>query len=926
VKYIVGPIFSKTVAIAHMPIISKSLSRLSFGFQIIAARGIKSRLTGGEIQSRPLNQRLNKAIVLLLLILVLLVPPLVSAQSNPDPWTPPVNISGSGSTDNPRLLILPGGEIYAFWEDKLAGFYVSRGDGQIWDTPVKLEAPFLPHIPLLIPGTDGRLRAFWRDDLGGLYYSHANTSQVLSSPAWEARQTLGASTIAFQAQTDDWGRLHLAYLRTGEDGNYPAGIYYRLSPNGINDWTDAAPLYLSPYLRSPTPTPANVQLATARSFERAYVFVTWDNQPRRQVFLASSSDGGFNWTEPLEIDSPLISGDSGTPYNLRVAAEGDRALLVWQKGEIGLSCQLFYRSSSDGGANWSESRTLETLRGCPNDLRIISTSEDVFILMATLAGQVYLLAWDGSNWSFPQVQDTLSSFEDPATLGRVNFTCLQPTFDPNLQSLWVLGCDTGSGGDIWLTSRSLGDYTTWYPPPSLWEDPISVASLDANSGKPIILAGPSDGFHALWAQLEPASAQQGTNSGLRYTHWDGVRWSGLATLQLPSNDLSGSLTAALYAHDRLLVVWGEGTGGLYINQVPLPLTAYESDLNPVRVPVPRQAITSPDLFLTDDETIYLAFALPINEGRGVYMVRSQDLGQTWEDPILAFDAAHSGWEMVDRPQLAIAADGSLQLLFTRYSSPPDSLPIGLYAVRSTDNGRTWTSPEVVVARPVGQSWLLSAGDVLHRAWQENAPSQNIVRHQVSIDGGASWSHAQIVSTSAIQAGPADLTIDSAGRLHLLLAVTAFSGEANLQHWQWDGQKWTASEGLPLSLSGELQVISVSAAISPSGFLSVLYTLSGETVTKSPTTLNFTYRTLDLSGVKLLPPPTPPATSTDTPAPSLSPSPMITPTIDMAYLREQSLSGPLPINERYTSLLLGASLGLILVGVTVGVGIWNRRRR
>jgi hypothetical protein len=49
--------------------------------------------------------------------------------------------------------------------------------------------------------------------------------------------------------------------------------------------------------------------------------------------------------------------------------------------------------------------------------------------------------------------------------------------------------------------------------------------------------------------------------------------------------------------------------------------------SPVTILMPRPAGSSPDIISSPDGTLYLAFAIPINELRGIYLSRSEDNGR-----------------------------------------------------------------------------------------------------------------------------------------------------------------------------------------------------------------------------------------------------------------------------------------------------------
>ena len=55
----------------------------------------------------------------------------------------------------------------------------------------------------------------------------------------------------------------------------------------------------------------------------------------------------------------------------------------------------------------------------------------------------------------------------------------------------------------------------------------------------------------------------------------------------------------------------------------------------------------------------MIYAVPYNERRGIYYVRSNDGGTTWLTPILVFDAVAAKWESVDKPRLVLDANANV---------------------------------------------------------------------------------------------------------------------------------------------------------------------------------------------------------------------------------------------------------------------------
>ena len=79
----------------------------------------------------------------------------------------------------------------------------------------------------------------------------------------------------------------------------------------------------------------------------------------------------------------------------------------------------------------------------------------------------------------------------------------------------------------------------------------------------------------------------------------------------------------------------------------------------------------------------MAFSIPVNESRGIYLTRSEDMGESWQEPILVFDGVDAGWDVVGAPQVVMSDDGVLHLLWTKQILLADGVTAqALYYTRS----------------------------------------------------------------------------------------------------------------------------------------------------------------------------------------------------------------------------------------------------
>jgi hypothetical protein len=390
-----------------------------------------------------------------------------------------------------------------------------------------------------------------------------------------------------------------------------------------------------------------------------------------------------------------------------------------------------------------------------------------------------------------------------------------------------------------------------------------------------------------------------------------------------------------------MLVWSGGESGqVYFSQANAGRAVVPSAWSdPQALPSPVAAGSSPDILVSREGTIYVVYAIPLNEQRGIYITWSMDEGQTWAQPIRVFDSSAAGWAMVDKPRLAQTENGHLHLLWTRYSLPTGIGPMALYYARSEDGGLHWSQPATVVERAVLWSRVIGIGErTVHRVWQELSSGRTTLWHEQSQDSGLTWKRIAPVSIFGETVGEPALTNDRSGRLHLLQVViqgTISFGTQNyaLQHWMYDGERWATDQSLDIANTVNSGLSNLVALVSSTGNLAVSF--SGTTVDPvsgaSLDNLFYTSRSLEIpaSAPTPLPPltPTPIVVSTPTPQLQASPSPTAqagSGTIPLDQLPSQPDD---PVNAWLASVVGPIVAGLIILVVfIVGVrGVGLRRR-
>lgn len=845
-------------------------------------------------------------------------------------WSVPVNLSISGAATNPVMVIDSRETIHAIWMDDVdAGYkYSSSPDGTTWSQPLSVKFPFGPKepSPVLLPGPNRSIHVFWLDKDKRLFYGQATPGDLPYSQNWILVYRLADSVESYNVSMDAQRALHVAYIQSSVVDDKPAGVYYTQSPSGGGFWIESRLLYQSEYFRSATQNDLYLRVSASNTSNNQRVYVTWDNRAQKRVFMATSVDSGLTWRDARQIKGPEDTGGFDTPFNLTVSALGRDLLLIWQVGDPGSSkCTVYSQWSEDGGENWGDAVAVLGGRSeCPLSTNIIDRNADY--MSVSFVGQVspFVVAWNGAQWSEPLTQTQLPSIINPLTFDAILLGCRFDLFHKG--RLYVTGCDQGGGGDVWFLSRPLTPVEEWFSPSVIWEEPdvLSVRTKDPERISHFRSAHDNNGnIHAVWVQ----SPFQGKGATIEYTRWDGQTWS---TPESVINSLSGPPTRLLITADpldRLLLNWLDGyNGDLVFSWANLERANLASEwVDVIGLPTPSRLVDDADVVVDGSGRIVTAYVVPINEERGVYIVQSVDNGKNWTAPVRAFDAIAAGWERVEQPRLSLGGDGVLHLVFVR-NTVRIGQSVGLYYSRSLDGGATWSEAQIISEGEIQWADIVSYGDsTVHLAWQEYDGLVFANVSQVSQDGGITWGRQNNVTGVNEVPTPVSIASNGNGLLHFIQIVGNPSLDASnqkgliLQDWKWDGSAWGLELTRDLLLKGEQIKYDLSADITSTGFLGVFIPLeyvSLEGILQSEI-LTFSRFLGDDAAAQFVPFSILPVPSVESNS-VLAPEVGSTPTPDLSILYDDAVS---------TSPLQQNIAGLVLLGVGVAATlfllVWRR---
>lgn len=906
----------------------------------------------------------------------------------PGDWAPPVNLSRSGAASNPRLLAGSGDNLQAFWWDQFDGLVTlnltpaelqaggdletgSAGLGETALAPIISEE--LTSSPYLAIDATGWVHAFW---FGRSVTSIADQRPLLSSrllfgtTQWTAPETLAESALAFEVSTAPDGSLSLAYVRSQHTAFAPAGVYVKHSAGGKSPWGPPVAVYKSIYFRLLNSAQAHVSIAdlgaSGGTASGGSLYLTWHDPRRGQAFFATSTDSGLTWSDPISLGEP-----DQQPVNPRILAlppqeaGGSRVVLrLWQAAAQG-ECVIYQQQLPAGTPepDWTKPiRVLEYLDSCPQGGRILPQGNRLYWVWNEGTPNIAIAAWDSAKnlWSRPAYLSV--SFIDPESGKTIALNDLHATFAGD--HLAVTGSDPASG-EVWATLTRSDLPGLLFAPPSPWLNPQKISLGDAANRLPAgiaALAVDSNGMaHITWGERSSQGA------ALVYSRWDPaapvtaestltkqvqvITAAANEKIEQPAMIVEAPVEPAGSQEggfERIHLVWSGGANGqIFYSRARINEALSVGGWSPAQIlSSPRLSPGSapgsfPKIGIDAAHNLYVIYTISINEGRGVYLVKSTDAGATWGQPVMVFDAAAAGWQMISDPALAVSPEGGLHIAFVQTGLDISGQSAGLFYIHSAGGGERWSSPLNLAGPGYAGPRLAITGRQINLLYA-NPATGGVWHRWVDLDlqtetgpapsAGNGWSAP--VQLPGWQNVPAifALTVDSRpwlpaeaqdgvppGTLHL----TGVENDLNtLIYSIWSGANWANPEKFLLSgaspdLTNLAPAAIVAAARPTGGVLAVAWlTLPRNAAAGQPASqpaLHFSARAIPT--VVVPPLPTPQVEPTPTVATRVPPTPTVepSPTPNLAAV-------PVPTGSSLPPVFVAAGLAACMV-----VGILVSRR-
>ena len=885
---------------------------------------------------------------LIVIILLFLFGQVYPARAQEKDWSGWTNLSKDGSSSDPTLLAFKNNVWEAVWWDKFDGVMVATYRNNAWGKAYVTQFHTIrlqpDHMPLVVADAFGRVHAYWTDQSQVLWHAQLSVGDI----NWSYPDSVSDGVVAFQAASSPSGYFYLAFVRNKQTSKLPAGVYVRVMPRYLN-WQAIKPVYTSLYLRTLKAGEVSLQLSTN---DQRGVYLLWNDPREGAIDYEQSLDYGKTWTNDV-----LADAKGATFARQAVIPGGGPALRVWGFASQDGGCTLYQQVTEtvNGALQWSSpAQIMPGLTACPaNDRMILLPDQSLLWIWGEGTPLVQVARWDAQSGAWTGPQDL--EVQIPPAQGADSQQPAAPVqvwFEAGADQAMLAALD--SGGDVWNAAGTLDLVFPIAPTPvagaatptlSPWGQPQQIADIAGALLSQAAAAYDYDGgLHLVWIQQDDA---QGLAS-LFYAHMDEQGWSRPVQVYHADSGVLLRQVSVLVGMDDaggggglLHLAWSGGAlGQIMYQRVPLEKAGSPSSFSDVQtLSVDNRPAAWPRFGQDAYGRLYILYAVPLNEGRGIYLIRSEDQGRTWSQPQNVFNAAAANWSAVDHPALAVGPDGALYAAWVQTGLPGVASTQGIDFASSTDGGQTWS--EALQIAGAGNDWplLTVSQDQVSVLYSDLSSGRNWQRSRPTGGDSTDWGVPAGLAEMQDVLQPLGASIDQSNRLYLV----GLDPSAPALKYASFSDQWSDTETDPLFLGSGQEQFVVAAALPEGGKLSVIVGVAppegaaqsatqqalaaaGEAAATPTGQPSADYRILYLERAVADAPdyqrpaaiPLPTLGLTPTPAVTRTPMPTLTVTLSNAPLGSTSSTDYLP-------LIIGGGLAVVLVVISLAFIFMGKRK-
>jgi hypothetical protein len=341
-----------------------------------------------------------------------------------------------------------------------------------------------------------------------------------------------------------------------------------------------------------------------------------------------------------------------------------------------------------------------------------------------------------------------------------------------------------------------------------WGAPVNLSNSETVSSTPSIAVDPAGGVHVVWSE-----ETEDERAFIRYATLQDGAWSAANEIvSSPYYQVADYPSLAADSQGYLHLVW-RGDATLYYSRAYAPLAG--SALNwsrPQALEDVQDFIGAPDLVVDGQDRLYLIYPINLGGRSGIYAMQSTDGGRTWSDPAVVYRNSRSN-RMVDDVHLAVDADGGKHAAWVESNYPETFPPIGIRYSQALADEQGWSEAQSLADGPYGDPEILARGSAEVHVVYSGTAEDRYKFHRWSSDSGRNWTESWRNSEVGGFQGYAGLALDGSDRIHWLMAASVLNVRRDaLFHTSWNGESWSAGEAPLFNVSTKSNPMDVTAVV------------------------------------------------------------------------------------------------------------------
>jgi len=524
-----------------------------------------------HLMNRKIGQKIISTVLAVVLILLLFTPFYHSSiikeknVGNPPGWTDDIRISNNITLewDDEPVISANGNKLHIVWKNTQTGkqeiFYTNSTDcGQTWSNfqQLSLGDPIDSKRPDIGISNDN-LHVVW-DDTGGIAtYEIRYINSTDGGETWNPSKLIsvddGDNSEAPRTAVNN-SCIHVIWI----DARFGLGlheVYYKRSIDGGITWDDALGANVDRRITHDLSDTNDIDIGINGS--NLHVLFGDNRDGSADVYYIRSIDNGVTWDNGTTVDEErkLTSNNTAHADNA-IAVNGSTIHVAWVDETPGPNYYIYYRNSTDNGANWN---TIQQLTGPSPGIAYVDlavSGDDVHAIWADTNGVTsseiyYINSTDGgATWD----SEILLTSDD----GQISN---MPKIAVENEKIHVTWRDNRDGNPE-IYYKRFPDYpavdTT---PPDINHIPVTSANISQSIN---ITANITDDVSVGAVYLNYTGVNT-TNYNVSMTQWNG-NWS----YDIPGQDNIGFVDYFIWCNDTSGNVNMTGINQTQINDVTDP--------------------------------------------------------------------------------------------------------------------------------------------------------------------------------------------------------------------------------------------------------------------------------------------------------------------------------------------------------------------